>query len=693
MNYKTETDNFLKDLERVARVRVEVANCLEQMAETIELAELEGKISSGGLGLDSQLEDMKAVENNLRQGGFRLLILGDMQRGKSTFLNALIGEDLLPNDVNSCAAILTILRYGQQKKVTVYFHDKQQPQQLDLQQFKQAYTINLTGTKQLEPDKQQVFLNVSHAIIEYPLPLLEKGIEIIDSPGLNDTEYRNELSLGYINNCHAVLFVMQASQPCTLAERRYLENYIKDRGVSIFFSIDAWDGIREGLLDPEDEEELQEAEAKLRRVFRANLAEYCQFDGMDIYDERVFPISAIQALRRRVKNPSASLEGTGFPEFLGALNTFLTKERAIAQLRQARTIARQAYTRTHAAIERRIPLLEQDVNQLKRKINSVEPEFKNLTDIRDRFQQEIRSTRNTQAKRIADSFRTYILNLGNTFETDFLRYQSDLNLFDFLSKNKRDAFNAVLQKAFEQYINDKLSNWTLSAEKDLNAAFAKLAVSAAQYGASYSQVTDEITEKITRQKVIVNPHNTAENDNTPAWTKWAMGLFSLARSNLAGIAMAGAGFDWKNILFNHVAVIGIDSIISAVTGIFLEPIGLALLDLGVDFVQADRTRQELVRTVKTELFKHLSQIASEQWLPVYNGVKECFDVYEREVTKRIDDDITSRKSELGNLVNQKETFEVNRDAELQRLQKLDGEVLVKLYQVESIFQNLLITAT
>ncbi|MGL4618891.1 MAG: dynamin family protein, partial [Chroococcidiopsis sp.] len=80
MNYKVETENFLKDLERVAQVRVEVANYLEQMTETIELAELEGKISSGGLGLNSHLEEIKAVENNLRQGVFRFLILGDTKR-------------------------------------------------------------------------------------------------------------------------------------------------------------------------------------------------------------------------------------------------------------------------------------------------------------------------------------------------------------------------------------------------------------------------------------------------------------------------------------------------------------------------------------------------------------------------------------------------------------------------------------
>lgn len=53
-----------------------------------------------------------------------------------------------------------------------------------------------------------------------------------------------------------------------------------------------------------------------------------------------------------------------------------------------------------------------------------------------------------------------------------------------------------------------------------------------------------------------------------------------------------------------------------------------------------------------------------------DAVKECFDVYEREVNQRINDDILSRKSELDNLVQQKETREINRDNELNRLKNL-----------------------
>ncbi|MFQ4140602.1 dynamin family protein [Chlorogloeopsis sp. ULAP02] len=688
MNYQAKTDIFINDLERVVKVRQDVAIALEEIAETIDKAELVGEAASGKLSLERDIEDIKVVSKNLRQGVFRLLVLGDMKRGKSTFLNALIGEKILPSDVNPCTAVLTVLRYGAEKKVTVHFNDGKSPQNLDFDEFKHKYTIDPAEAKKLEQHNKQAFPDVSHAVVEYPLPLLEKGIEIVDSPGLNDTEARNELSLGYINNCHAILFVLRASQPCTLGERRYLENYIRGRGLSIFFLINAWDQVREALIDPDDEEELKEAEERLRQVFRANVAEYCVVDGQDIYDERVFEISSIQALRRRLKDTQASLEGTGFPEFMKALNTFLTRERAIAELRQVRTLARQACDRTREAIQRRVPLLEQDVNQLRERINSVEPEFTKLRGIQEQFQQEIRNTRDTQAKAIADSFKTYILNLGNTFETDFLRYQPELNLFDFLSSGKREVFNAALQKAFEQYIADKLGTWTLTAEKEISAAFLQLSRSAAQYGASYSQVTDRITEKLTGEKIKVNPATT-EEDNSPGWAKWAMGLLSFTGGNLAGFAMAGIGFDWKNILLNYFTVIGIGGIITAVTGIFLGPIGFALLGLGVGFLQADQARKELVKRAKKELVQYLPQVANEQWHTVYNAVKECFDSYEREVSRRIHEDINTRKSELNNLLQQKETREINRDTELKRLEILEEDVVTKLQKVESAYSNLL----
>ncbi|NEO84899.1 MAG: dynamin, partial [Spirulina sp. SIO3F2] len=571
MSSTLDSQTFLADLARFAQVRTDVASLLDRMTQTLKHSEIEGEEGSGKLALDQEIADLGKLSQNLRAGKFRLLVLGDMKRGKSTFLNALIGENLLPSDVNPCTALLTVLRYGVTKTVTVYFNDGSQPEQLNFKDFKHRYTIDPAEAKRLETQKQAAFPTVDYAVVEYPLPLLEQGIEIVDSPGLNDTEARNALSLGYINNCHAILFVLRATQPCTLGERRYLENYIKGRGLTVFFLINAWDQVKESLIDPDDPEEFTEAATKLRQVFQANLADYCQENNVDLYDDRVFELSSLLALRRRVKDANADLAGTGFPEFLAALNVFLTQERAVAELRQARTLARQTATTVQAAIQRRIPLLEQNITDLKQRIASVEPEFQQLHQIRDQFKAEIQTVQAARSQSLANSFRQYVLGLGDTFEADFLRYQPNLGFFDFLSSSKRDAFEAGLQKAFMTYFNDKLATWTRSAEQEMKQAFEQLATSAQTYGASYAKVTDTITSKLTGEPLLPNRDRPNTEDNAPAWAKWAAGIFSLTRGNLAGVALAGAGFDWKNILLNFVTVLGIGSVLTALTGIVLGP--------------------------------------------------------------------------------------------------------------------------
>ena len=689
MNQKLETGSFIDNLERAAQVRREIAGRLSNIAAAIDKSELEAAEASGKLGLEIDSQDISLASANLRQGVFRLLVLGDMKRGKSTFLNALIGEKLLPSDVNPCTALLTVLRWGSEKKVTVYFKEGRQPEQIDFDKFKQQYTIDPDEAKKLEAEQKQAFPNVSHAVVEYPLPLLEKGIEIADSPGLNDTEARNEISLNYINNCHAILFVFRASQPCTLAERRYLENYIKGRGLTVFFLINAWDEIREGAIDPEDAEEIAESESKLRRVFRANIGEYCQVDGQDIYSERVFEIASLPALRLRLKDQNAALDGTGFPEFVAALNTFLTQERAVAQMRQARNLGRSGCQRVSEAVGRRIPLLEKDVSELKQRISSVAPEFEKLNEIRDRFQEEIKITRDRQAKSVADSFKEYILNLGNTFDSDFLRYQPEIGFFDSLASDKRESFSAAFKKAFEQYINDKISAWELTAEREIREAFAQLGKSAASYSAAYTQITDSMTEKLIGEKVYVGANIDSE-DSSPAWAKWAMGFFSLASGNVAGVVLAGAGFDWRNILVNWIAVIGISSFLLIFTGTFLGPIGIAAIGLGLGALQADQARKEMVQATKKEFVKYLPQLAQSQYELIYQNVKDCFDGYDRQVIDRLNGDIKSRKAELDNLLAQKESREIDFDIELKRLKSIEAEVYSELQAVESSYQELLL---
>ena len=657
--------NLTPNLSRIYQTRVQLSDRLDGILKAIDSSQLD-------LQLEQELQDLQGISKSLRDGVFRLLVLGDLKRGKSTFLNALLGEKVLPSDVNPCTVLLTVLRYGEEPKAIVYFKDNRPPQYLEIEDFKQQYTIDADEAKTLEQNNRLAFPEVEYAVIEYPLDLLAQGVEIIDSPGLNDTEARNKLSLGYVYNCQAILFVLRAIQPLTLDERRYLDNYLKDRALPLFFLINGWDEIRKGLIDLDDTEELIAAENKIRQVFKTNLEQYCQAGEQNLYKKRVFEISALNTLRQRLKDKNADLSNTGFGNFSAELDRFLTEERANAEFDRAKLIARQVCDRVTETIQRRIPLLQEDLQTLKIKIDSVKPEFERLQDIQKNFSNEIILKRDRTARNIANSFQDYILKLGDSFETDFVAYQPSLEFFEFLRQDKREEFNAAFKRAFERYLQDKLSRWEAIAEKELELAFLQLAESAAEQGANYRRVTQQIDEKLIGDRILFEPQNS--DDASPSWAKWAMGFFSLATGNVAGVALAAVGFNWKNILVNWLAVIGIGSFLIIFTGIILNPVGIALTSLGVGAIQTDRARRELLKVTKKEFVKTLPEIARQQKEIVRETVEDCFNNYNLEVSKRIDLDIKSRQAELDDLLATNSTAGEEHQQEIQRLQELQEKI-------------------
>ena len=151
--------------------------------------------------------------------------------------------------------------------------------------------------------------------------------------------------------------------------------------------------------------------------------------------------------------------------------------------------------------------------------------------------------------------------------------------------------------------------------------------------------------------------------------------------------MAGAGFDWKNIMLNFITVYGVGTIITAITGVVLGPIGFALLGLGIGVFQADQARKELVKAAQKELVKYLPQVAKEQSPKVAEAISECFKAYEQEISDRMNEDIASRKAELDNLVEQKQSVEINQGVEIARLQKLEEDVAQETNKIEDLYQK------
>ncbi|VEP16135.1 Bacterial dynamin-like protein [Hyella patelloides LEGE 07179] len=579
MTNKADNQSFSDNLEQVTQIRQEIANDLDIIADNLETADLEG--------LEYAIADIKQKSHNLRDGVFRIFVLGDVKRGKSTVINALIGEDLLPRDVNACTGLITVLRYGAEKKITIYFKDDTPPEEIDFDTFRQDYTVSVDEAKKLDSSDSLAFPNVQYAVVEYPLALLESGIEIIDSPGLNDTEARNQLSLGYVYNCQAILFVLRAVQPFTLEEKRYLDNYIKDRGLNVFFLINGWDEIANELIDPDDQEELAAIEAKSREYFQAKLTEYLPLGTS--YQDRVFEISALNALRSRLKNNTDNLAATGYTKFTTTLNNFLAEESAIAELNLVKILAEQTYNRVHEIVERQIPLSAQTEAELQAKIAEIKPEFTQLEKIRDRLIQEIEAQRDLKAKAIANSFEDYVLRMENSFEVDFFRYEPELETFDFLIPSKRDEFYAAFKKGFDTYVTNELAAWEKEAEKDLEQAFTEVLTITEKYNQTYHEITESINTKLIGRKIIYLDRE--QKKAKYQWKNWTIGCLALASGNVAGVALAGAGFNWKSVLINWLSVFGISRFVAIFTGMMLTPYAALALGLGVAGVQVGDLRK------------------------------------------------------------------------------------------------------
>ncbi len=132
-----------------------------------------------------------------------------------------------------------------------------------------------------------------HAIISFPHPLLQQGLAILDTPGLNALGTEPELTLNMLPNAHAVLFALAADTGVTSSDLDVWEHHIKQfRGgkkglVAALNKIDTlWDEMKsDAQVDASIEQQRKEVASAL-----------------NIGEESVFPISAQKALLAKTKD-------------------------------------------------------------------------------------------------------------------------------------------------------------------------------------------------------------------------------------------------------------------------------------------------------------------------------------------------------------------------------------------------------
>ena len=108
-----------------------------------------------------------------------VLFCGEFKRGKSSLINAIIGETLCPTDVGIVTSVVSIIRYGAEKKAYRYYGN--------LLENADALKKEEIGWQDIEKYAVGDVLDIDNTILIelfYPAPFLKDGITIIDTPGV-----------------------------------------------------------------------------------------------------------------------------------------------------------------------------------------------------------------------------------------------------------------------------------------------------------------------------------------------------------------------------------------------------------------------------------------------------------------------------------------------------------------------------
>ena len=253
---------------------------------------------------------------------YRVAVIGEFKRGKSSLVNAIIGAQVLPTDILPMTAAVTRVTYGEKRKITIHFKD-------GTTQERSVEELIDFATK-FDAQKEQTALKIREIEVCYPSVFCKHHIDILDTPGLNDNASMTQVTLGVLGEVDAALMVISANAPLSMTEQQLILTLIQTPGIRhIIFAvthIDAvsnrvsrqnqmlefirnriqtnlWDAAREAFA--QEPQLLQKAEAILSQP-------------------DIFGVSSVLALEGFLHDDEQMLEDSRFPLFKNELLALLT---------------------------------------------------------------------------------------------------------------------------------------------------------------------------------------------------------------------------------------------------------------------------------------------------------------------------------------------------------------------------------
>lgn len=275
------------------------------------------------------------IRKQLVQDSFQIVVVGEFGRGKSMFINALLGKAILPSSPIQTTAILNHIKYEESPSFLLHYNKGDRTEYVTEEEFRNLVAPrkvrqgDVIAEKEYEQSVEKLN-SIKFAEIGYPYQFGKNGVTIIDTPGINDINPISEqITNGYIPQADAAIVLLTASKILTKTEMNFIKKRILENEIQkVFFVINFKDDLEN---EEQENKVLQLAKKELLPIFP---------------DLKLYMISSKEALKAKRKANGENLDSrrgpinvwelqdTGILEFEKDLAHFLEHERGSIKLKK-----------------------------------------------------------------------------------------------------------------------------------------------------------------------------------------------------------------------------------------------------------------------------------------------------------------------------------------------------------------------
>ena len=440
--------------------------------------------------LHKKIEELKKKNSS---NTFRIMVMGAFSSGKSSMVNAFLGENILPTKALPATAIITVIRYSQNKSITIYprkgrWKGGDSPFNIELKDLKKYCLINHKESQNVKVG-DTIDTPFEKIVVTWPLDILKDGVEVIDSPGLNDPTSHDQVTKEYIPSADAIICY-------TKIDKETLED-LNNRGFEMpVFVVTYYDMLMENADG--DEEEIRE----FKQVMTRNLEPHSRLFEKEYVKQlghnSLHMVSNLQALRAKQNNDMEELRNSGFRDLERYLEVYLAELKGLEKTQAVKKAMRAVNKEAIQTIKESLNTVDMPLEEFEDRIRAVRQKManaksqaelltKNFNLELDNLVVEMRPVMSSFAKSASGQLDVW----KNEYECSV-----DTNIF----KLKQTA--QAITDEFSSFINRKIENYSIDWSKTVFVP--KLNEKLKEVGKKIEKQAMNLDNNITQIKVGLN---------------------------------------------------------------------------------------------------------------------------------------------------------------------------------------------